>query len=413
VTEKPADNDQTPAETIDAVPAAVPSTGSSTPATGTDPLPPETRTSGWLGPTALVLALAAVVLSGWAWYSSNVSGRLELGRELGRAEGINRELERLIDNQQDMADSLAALRGQAEDNRRTLEATLAATSRSQAALDTLEAQQSANRKQVQQELAILAASVEDTRRQMGTVQDDWVLEEVAQLLLLANQRLALVGDVVLASRALALADDRLQSLAGPQLLKVRRALKAEQAALAQLPKVDVDGLALTLAALIEQVGELPLKGDEDRPAWQVPADAAALTAAPETSPDAAGNDNSLSQVGRKVLDDLSDLVRVRRVDQTRVPKLTDAQRFLAYENLRLHLLSAQFVLLRRQPVLFKENLRQARQWLARYFEPVNVTGDYDASLVALQNQPLVVTLPDISGSLVLLQAEIQRREAAQ
>jgi uncharacterized protein HemX len=360
-----------------------------------------------------VLALAAVVLSGWAWYSSNVSGRLELGRELGRAEGINRELERLIDNQQDMADSLAALRGQAEDDRRTLEATLAATSRSQAALDTLEAQQSANRKQVQQELAILAASVEDTRRQMGTVQDDWVLEEVAQLLLLANQRLALVGDVVLASRALALADDRLQSLAGPQLLKVRRALKAEQAALAQLPKVDVDGLALTLAALIEQVGELPLKGDEDRPAWQVPADAAALTAAPETSPDAAGNDNSLSQVGRKVLDDLSDLVRVRRVDQTRVPKLTDAQRFLAYENLRLHLLSAQFVLLRRQPVLFKENLRQARQWLAGYFEPVNVTGDYDASLVALQNQPLVVTLPDISGSLVLLQAEIQRREAAQ
>jgi|TARA_Y100000310_G_scaffold296739_1_gene329233 uroporphyrin-3 C-methyltransferase len=361
-----------------------------------------------------VLALVAAVLSGWAWYSSNVSGRLELGRELGRAEGINRQLERLVDNQQDMTDSLAALRGQAEDDRRTLEATLAAaTTRSQAALGTLAAQQSADREQVQLELATLAASVEDTRRQMGTVQDDWVLEEIAQLLLLANQRLVLVGDVALASRALALADDRLHSLAGPQLLKVRRALKAEQAALAQLPKVDVDGLALTLAALIKQVGELPLKGDEDRPAWQVPADAAALTAVAESPPDAAGNDNSLSQVGRKVLDDLSDLVRVRRVDQTRVPKLTDAQRFLAYENLRLHLLSAQFVLLRRQPALFKENLRQARQWLAHYFEPVNVTGDYDASLAALQNQPLAVTLPDISGSLALLQAEIQRREIAQ
>ena len=116
---------------------------------------------------------------------------------------------------------------------------------------------------------------------------------------------------------------------------------------------------------------------------------------------------------RKVLSDLGDLVRVRRVDETRPPKLDTAARFLAYENLRLQLVGAQLALLRRDAGVFQENLKQARIWLSDYFDPGTPLQRFDTQVAELQQAKVALSFPDISGSLTLLRAEIQRRDSIQ
>ena len=114
-------------------------------------------------------------------------------------------------------------------------------------------------------------------------------------------------------------------------------------------------------------------------------------------------------VGRVLLDDLGKLVRIRKVDQTRPPKLENAQRFLAYEKLRLQLVAAQLAVLRQRPDLYQDSLKQARSGLSDYFAPDDRVDGFAASLESLMARQLVVDLPDVSGSMVLLRRVIEKR----
>ena len=109
----------------------------------------------------------------------------------------------------------------------------------------------------------------------------------------------------------------------------------------------------------------------------------------------------------------SSAVRACKRDETRIPKLDVSERFLAYENLRLQLVGAQLALLRRDEDVYRETLRQARTWLGSYFEAGDPLQSFDIRLVELQQIQISLDLPDISGSLALLRAEIQRRDSAQ
>ncbi len=362
---------------------------------------PAART-GWVAPLALILAVGGAALSAYTWYATHVAGQLEIGRELGRLDGVARDVDRLVTHQSQVSEAVATLRRQGEDDRNALRSELQALTQAQAT----------ERAQRQKELESLAGIVAKNRSEMGVARDDWLLQEVAHLLLLANQRLALTGDVVLAQKALALADERLKALAGPQILKIRRALSQEQEYLGQMTPVDVAGISLVLAALAESVGDLPLKGDSDRPQWSDSGDSA-QSSVPDKPADDADGESAVRAFSRKVLSDLGDLVRVRRVDETRPPKLDTAARFLAYENLRLQLVGAQLALLRRDAGVFQENLKQARIWLGDYFDPGIPLQRFDAQVAELQQAKVALSFPDISGSLTLLRAEIQRRDSIQ
>ena len=357
---------------------------------------------GWVAPLALILAVGGGALSAYTWYATHVAGQLEIGRELGRLDGVARDVDRLVTHQIQVSEAVATLRRQGEDDRNALRSDLQALTQAQAT----------ERAQRQKELESLAGLVAKNRSEMGVARDDWLLQEVAHLLLLANQRLALTGDVVLAQKALALADERLKALAGPQILKIRRALSQEQEYLGQVMPVDVTGLSLVLAALAESVGDLPLKGDSDRPQWSDSGDSA-QSSVPDKPADDADGESAVRAFSRKVLSDLGDLVRVRRVDETRPPKLDTAARFLAYENLRLQLVGAQLALLRRDAGVFQENLKQARIWLGDYFDPGTPVQHFDTQVAELQQAKVALSFPDISGSLTLLRAEIQRRDSIQ
>ena len=391
---------QPPAEPIDAKSDASELADDSPTTSGVGQIP--VAHTGWVAPLALILAVGGGALSAYTWYATHVAGQLEIGRELGRLDGVARDVDRLVTHQSQVSEAVATLRRQGEDDRNALRSELQALTQAQAA----------ERAQRQKELESLAGIVAKNRSEMGVARDDWLLQEVAHLLLLANQRLALTGDVVLAQKALALADDRLKALAGPQILKIRRVLSQEQEHLGQMTPVDVAGISLVLAALAESVGDLPLKGDSDRPQWSDSGDSA-QSSVPDKPADDADSESAVRAFSRKVLSDLGDLVRVRRVDETRPPKLDTAARFLAYENLRLQLVGAQLALLRRDAEVFQENLKQARIWLGDYFETGTSVQHFDTQVAELQQSKVALNFPDISGSLALLRAEIQRRDSIQ
>lgn len=391
---------QPPAEPIDAKSDASELADDSPTTSGVGQVP--VARMGWVAPLALILAVGGAALSAYTWYATHVAGQLEIGRELGRLDGVARDVDRLVTHQSQVSEAVATLRRQGEDDRNALRSELQALTQAQAA----------ERAQRQKELESLAGIVAKNRSEMGVARDDWLLQEVAHLLLLANQRLALTGDVVLAQKALALADDRLKALAGPQILKIRRVLSQEQEHLGQMTPVDVAGISLVLAALAESVGNLPLKGDSDRPQWSDSGDSA-QSSVPDKPADDADGESAVRAFSRKVLSDLGDLVRVRRVDETRPPKLDTAARFLAYENLRLQLVGAQLALLRRDAGVFQENLKQARIWLGDYFETGTPVQHFDTQVAELQQSKVALSFPDISGSLALLRAEIQRRDSIQ
>ena len=398
--EQEGSNPQPPAEPIDAKPGASELADDSPTTSGVGQVP--VAHTGWVAPLALILAVGGGALSAYTWYATHVAGQLEIGRELGRLDGVARDVDRLVTHQSQVSEAVATLRRQGEDDRNALRSDLQALTQAQAT----------ERAQRQKELESLAGIVAKNRSEMGVARDDWLLQEVAHLLLLANQRLALTGDVVLAQKALALADDRLKALAGPQILKIRRVLSQEQEHLGQMMPVDVAGISLVLAALAESVGDLPLKGDSDRPQWSDSGDSA-QSSVPDKPADDADGESAVRAFSRKVLSDLGDLVRVRRVDETRPPKLDTAARFLAYENLRLQLVGAQLALLRRDAGVFQENLKQARIWLGDYFDPGTPVQHFDTQVAELQQAKVALSFPDISGSLTLLRAEIQRRDSIQ
>ena len=359
--------------------------------------------NGWTI-AALVASVLALAVSVFAWYSIAVTGRLEVGHQLSRMESVAQESTSLRERLQQLESDLTTLGRQILESQSALQREAEAQqSRLTAAVDELKATQVNDREAIEQRFARIRTSLDKLGYEIGTSVDDWVLEETHQLLLLAGQRLSLSGDVSLARRALEIADQKLSLIQATDVLTVRRLLAVEIASLDAVPKLDLNGIVLKLSAMADQVNTLPLKGDLDRPEW-------GRSTSETEEPTEPG---SLQMVGRVLLDDLGKLVRIRKVDQTRSPKLDNAQRFLAYEKLRLQLVTAQLAVLRQRPDLYQDSLKQARAGLSDYFAADERVDGFAASLESLKARQLVVDLPDLSGSMALLRRVIEKRSQSE
>ena len=359
--------------------------------------------NGWTI-AALVASVLALAVSVFVWYSIAVTGRLEVGHQLSRMESVAQESTSLRERLQQLESDLTTLGRQVSESQSALQREAEAQqSRLTAAVDELKATQVNDREAIEQRFARIRTSLDKLGYEIGTSVDDWVLEETHQLLLLAGQRLSLSGDVSLARRALEIADQKLSLIQATDVLTVRRQLAVEIASLDAVPKLDLNGIVLKLSAMADQVNTLPLKGDLDRPEW-------GRSTSETEEPTEPG---SLQMVGRVLLDDLGKLVRIRKVDQTRSPKLDNAQRFLAYEKLRLQLVTAQLAVLRQRPDLYQDSLKQARAGLSDYFAASERVDGFAASLESLKARQLVVDLPDLSGSMALLRRVIEKRSQSE
>ena len=358
----------------------------------------------------LVLAVTGVLLSAYTFYVTQVAGRFELGLELGRVDGISRQLDKLVLKNENLESSLDEARSESLETQDNIRSQISAVETELGLrIRTLSDQQSQEGQQQRKELDAVAGALADMSSRIVTAEQEWQLNEINYLLELAHQRLTLTGDTNLTQKALLIADDRLSGFVSPEILEIRRSISDDLKKINELSVSDFSATAIDFSTLIYKIAKLPLKGDNARPSWanvQLEEGSEPATTAIEKS-----DQNNWLVWAKEIFGDVSRLVQIRRVDQTQLPKLESSQRFLAYENLRLQLLAGQLALLRRDQEVFEASIQQSRAWLIAYFEePDAAVMSFDRRLVEISEIKFAWEVPSISKTLDLMREEIKRRE---
>ncbi|SHL92148.1 uroporphyrin-3 C-methyltransferase [Nitrosospira sp. Nsp11] len=235
-----------------------------------------------------------------------------------------------------------------------------------------------------QQLALEALYQELTRNR-----DEATLEEVEQLLLIANQQLQLASNVKAALIAMQEADARLQRLDRPQLSSLRKVLSTDMDLLKAAPYVDTVGVSIRLDNLAASVDVLPL-AMELRP----PEPGASR------SPQFPVTGNIWLQFLHEAWEDIKRLVRIQHMDKPDIALLSPSQAYFLRENLKLRLLSARHALLARDGTSFKADIDASTDWIGRYYDNssqsvVNML----ETLTQLRESEVGIELPRISASL--------------
>ncbi len=242
------------------------------------------------------------------------------------------------------------------------------------------------RKSEQQEHQAVNAALQSITEKLGRNTIAWRMAEVEYLLTVANHRLTLAQDRQTAIAVFETADSRLEAIADPALLKIRKEIASELTALRAMPTVDIPGVALQIGSLAESVEQLPLM-DKKR-----------LAMATEKRENAESID--WQEIPSVVWSDIKSLVQVRRHQQPTEPLLPPQQAWFLYQNLQLKLEQARLAVLKQNMPVFVQSLEETSQWLSSYFEAeaAAVISMQDAikNLRTIELQPAV---PDVSGSL--------------
>lgn len=253
-------------------------------------------------------------------------------------------------------------------------------------IDALEAAQAAEARRI----ATLNEAIGAIHAQTSRSQRGWIIAEAAYLMRTANYRLHLARDIDGAIAALEAADQRLHELSDPSLLPVREALADEMQALREIERPDLVGLALRLDRMITGLKPLP--------------PASPVAGAEETpGPVAAeGEEKSWEGLAKAVWSGLSEHITVRH-HGTVVVGLPNAEiEMYLHQMLRLKLEAARLALLRSDDSAFHRQLESATAWIDQHFDK-NQVGDLRAELLELDGVDLRPDLPDISGSLTVLE----------
>ncbi len=257
---------------------------------------------------------------------------------------------------------------------------------------------------VEQVQDTLGKAVEKVVSDLGRERTDWILSETEQLLLIANHRLQLARDVDTAVTALRAADRRLQQLADPSLLPVRRLVASEIAQLQSLERADVPGIALTLGGLTKTLDKLPLAVERrmQPPALFAPEEEAVKDAA------------RVQRAFSRMWEDLRGLVRIRTNTDLQKPLLAPEQNYFLRENLRLLLYGTQLAVLQGDVSTYEQNLKSAQTWIDDYFDTDSraVIG-FREELQRLADEKILIELPDISASLEALRAATSKKVESQ
>lgn len=229
-------------------------------------------------------------------------------------------------------------------------------------------------------------SLELLYRDLSINQEDTVLTEVEQAVAVANQELQLAGDVRLAIRAMENASRRMERIDQPALAGLRRVIDQDLRRLRALPVVDVAEMSARLDSLSLSVDAMTLQP----------------FARPTTPAQPAGvvKTGFWNQLGRQLLDEIGDAIRIQRSEGVSQPPLAPEQAFFLRETLRLRLLTARQALLAHDENSFRGDLRHALQWTERYYDRndrnVQRASDLLHKLVASE---LTINVPDVSASL--------------
>lgn len=351
--------------------------------TGATAATPAPKTGRAVAVTALfltlinLLVLAAVLFLGWKLATPWLEGAVAKGESLNeRVTRQSLENERQDERLDRQAKDLAALSDSLAGVRQAGAAQQQAIARVDARIDTTE-----------------AAMADVTQLVVGGKRS-WQLNEIEHLLLIANDRLQLSGDLDGAIAALRLADERIALMNDPALLPTRQAIANELATLVATPRVDRQAIALKIGSLTRQVPDLPLTRI-------APTDfeAPALDDNPEVS-----RAEAAAQAGKralaKVKQALGQMVVVRQTDEPTRPLLPPEQEYFLRQNLLLKLETARLAVLQAEAEVFRDALGTARRWTEHNFDRSDSRVQaLAAELQALAGARVTQPRPDISGSL--------------
>lgn len=246
----------------------------------------------------------------------------------------------------------------------------------------------------------LAEQQKELARFSSNDRESWLLAETGHLLRLANQRLVMTGDPVAAQALLQGADSVLRDLNDPSLHAVRAAVAADVAALRAIGKVDVQGIYLRLAALIEQADKLVIFQFQEKTA----------TPAPKAAEDWRAR---LRKGYEAALSKLSNYIIIRRRDVPMQALMDPQWEGLVRQNLRMLLEQSQIALLSGNQALYEASLAQAQQWILHFQDSDTAAAKaIEAQIKQLATLTIQVPPPNISRSQKALDEAIKQRAQA-
>lgn len=338
--------------------------------------PSKLKTGRGLSVFAILLSLLALGGSGFTWFQTQVNNVQEDSRlALGVGE-IGGQVTRLGDSitrlQQEQADVVS----ESELSTKVLE---------------LKSEIGDQIRALATQQGELSESVVKINSELQRGVNQFIVEEVSQLLRLANNSVLFDDDVQSASNALKLADEQLKGLRDPRFATVRSQINTELAALQNVQLVDVEAASAKLQAVAQGIPELALANE--------PEQRAAAQPVPEP-------EQELTLRGElvKIWRDLIGSVSIQRVDQPPKPLLVPEQRYFLNENIRLALATAELAMMQGEVEIYRRSIASAKQWLTEYFDlSDNQVRKTISQLDELSQINVRSEIPAITGSYQALQ----------
>jgi uroporphyrin-3 C-methyltransferase len=308
--------------------------------------------------TQLTLAVLVVIFL-WQWFDGHRAigdMQQQLAKKIAEMDGSNKATQILLTQDQEQVRELSAK------------------------LATMESRYAESQNQ--------RVALENLYNDLSVHRDEAALAEVEQMLLIAAQQLQLSFNVKAALLAMQSADARLQRMSRPSFNPLRQVISLDMAKLRAMHEVDITGINLQLNNLISVVDRMPLSYQQRAVSNQA---AQALPPANETV---------WQKLLREIWQEVRQLVRIENTGKEEIPLLPPNQEFFLRENLKLSLSSARLALLSRDEVSFRQGLKAAQQWTARYFDAQSSESrQMSDGLKKLVASNISIELPDISASL--------------
>jgi uroporphyrin-3 C-methyltransferase len=360
--------DSEPADSVDAEP--VPAKTEEKQEEKTKPGPKPAPRRSWLGIFNLLLIIAMAAAAGYYW---QLQQQLQLQAELEYQETIA-DLELRISSKMNRANidsSLAPLRADID------------------LLGGKIGQLDLNQQDLQ-------ASSEKLYDLYGRDKNDWQLAEVEYLMRVAQHKLILENDFEGAAVTLQAASDKIARTGDPGLLPVRVLISEEIAELKTRKRPDLVGMTLILAQLGRQAKAL-------QPGFAPRVDTSSIEAL-----------DPVSEQGSWI-DQLSvfvdSLITVRH--QASQPSEIEASIVDVGETLEDNLKLARWAVLERDAHQYRQLIDQSLRLFSEFYNLDDAANnDFYTQLQSLQKSVIKAEKPDITGSLLLLQLILSKRENA-
>lgn len=331
----------------------------------------------WPGIIALILAILALLLSGYLIWEN-----LKLQQQTQNLESnlLSQVESSLAGNRADVSQSLSSINQQ---------------------LGQIQASSETGQRNVDELHERLTRSIQQVTAQQRTSDKDWLLAETEYLLRLANQRVLMEQTASGALTLLKSADEILLEADDVSLYPVREALASDIAALEAVPQVDTEGVFLRLSAMKQQTSQLRQIPVTDR--RQLPSLLEEMT--PDSLKESWGSGAKAAM--NRAMDKFEQLVVIQRHNEPIEPLLSPEQTYYLKQNLELMFEQAQLSLLQRQQAAYDDSLNKAADWISTYFEPQDSTTQAMLRGISeLETLNVAPDIPAISGSLQALQSHL-------